>query len=56
MLITERCKEHENRHAKVVHYLYKKHLILTLSSAQLKKESIIRKCAFQNTNHGNGQF
>lgn len=35
MLITERCKEHENAHAKDVHYLYRRYLIL--SSGQLKK-------------------
>lgn len=52
MLLTERCKEKENPHDKDVHYLCRKHLTLTLSSAQLKKETIIRKCAFQNINHG----
>lgn len=51
MLLTEKCKK-ENPHAKDVHYLHRKHLLLRLSSAQLKKETIIRKCAFQNINHG----
>lgn len=54
ILITQKCKQHEKPSPKDVHYRYRRHSIPSLSSRQLKKESIIRKYAFQGTNPSKG--